>query len=414
MGFEKRRGAPERAPQRANALIVTDGNSVQRDRIWVRRTPVGYLLMGFAPTEPIARFAFEGEADQNPFFTLCRRIESDVARGGKLKADQLGLKVPLNRFNDPVLRRLAIADKLIKEGFNPDEPRNARGEWTSEGGGTSAGAAVATTAAPVATDTGRELTETVAGTTVASVATDIGSDLFSAWRIWTADALALLPRIAAGLNVFTLAGGLILIPGNRSGGLESQGTLPDNPDIAYERMEGRLTLYRVDEDGNRTKIYEGYPGADHYYRDEQGNVVAQDLGIENGFVADPTAITALAMRGPRRRRDQDAEEDSDADSDAQAAARARSIAKDEPQLCPDPGPDRPGYKSPRAMEYQMRVTGLPPGLGVLFNDVMFDGCREIDGTLLEAKGPGYARAMDDWDEDEPMSPDLWRDWYTGR
>jgi len=170
----------------------------------------------------------------------------------------------------------------------------------------------------------------------------------------------------------------------------------------------------VDEDGNRTKIYEGYPGADHYYRDEQGNVVAQDLGIENGFVADPTAITALAMRGPRRRRDQDAEEDSDADSDAQAAARARSIAKDEPQLCPDPGPDRPGYKSPRAMEYQMRVTGLPPGLGVLFNDVMFDGCREIDGTLLEAKGPGYARAMDDWDEDEPMSPDLWRDWYTGR
>lgn len=39
------------------------------------------------------------------------------------------------------------------------------------------------------------------------------------------------------------------------------------------------------------------------------------------------------------------------------------------------------------------------------NGVTFDGCRESDGTMLEAKGPGYAWAM--------RGPDQWMDNYDG-
>jgi hypothetical protein len=94
-------------------------------------------------------------------------------------------------------------------------------------------------------------------------------------------------------------------------------------------------------------------------------------------------------------------------------ARAKSLAKNEPQLCPDPGPDRPGSdNSDRAIEYQQQITGLEPGLAVLFNGVMFDGCRESDGVLLEAKGPGYEWAM--IDPNGTPDANLWKAWYTGR
>lgn len=52
-------------------------------------------------------------------------------------------------------------------------------------------------------------------------------------------------------------------------------------------------------------------------------------------------------------------------------------------------PDQPGGMSNRAAAYQQQITGLPRGLAVTLNDVIFDGCRESDGTMLEAKGPGY-------------------------
>jgi len=230
----------------------------------------------------------------------------------------------------------------------------------------------------------------------------------------------LLTRLGAAADAFTLAAGIVFIPSNRSGEYEQHGTLPDNPNIAFDRSEEGLTLYSTDADGKYTEIYHAYPGGDHYYRDRQGNIIGYSLGLKDGFVVDPAAITALSVPRPTRPKDADKDGDVDGDSaldtrsDAYAAARARSVAKDEPQLCPDPSPDRPGYKSPRSIEYQSLVTNLPPGLGILYNGVMFDGCRESDGVLLEAKAWGYEWAMDDLDDDDFMSADNWRPWYRGR
>ncbi|HEV2263314.1 MAG TPA: Tox-REase-5 domain-containing protein, partial [Stellaceae bacterium] len=77
--------------------------------------------------------------------------------------------------------------------------------------------------------------------------------------------------------------------------------------------------------------------------------------------------------------------------------------RDEPKLCPDPGPDRPGSgRSADAVAYQAYVSTLvnpdlptPPGMAVALysssrgNDVYFDDCRHTDGVMIEAKGPGY-------------------------
>jgi hypothetical protein len=49
----------------------------------------------------------------------------------------------------------------------------------------------------------------------------------------------------------------------------------------------------------------------------------------------------------------------------------------------------------RAIAYQWQITGLPPGLAIWVNGQNYDGCRETDGTLLEAKGPGYQKIMED-------------------
>jgi len=386
--FEGRRPTRRRARRWENALLDTTSDRVDRDRIWVRQSSIGYICIGLGPTASIARFAFKDESEDHPFFEACRRLDRDLDREGRAKAERLGITIPLDGIDDPALRRLAVADALIKAGFHPDEPRDPHGEWDSSGGAAAATAATASASALAETAPGAEFP----------------------WKIWSEALLRLLPRAASLTNIFALAGGLILIPANRSGGLESGGTLPGNPDIAFQRSEGRLTLYRVDENGVRALIYDGYPGGDQFYRDDQGNIVARDLGIDVGFVADPAAVSALSVRASRRRRDGQADEE----DNAIAPVRAVSVAKDEPQLCPDPSKDRRGNEnSINAIAYQAQITGLPQGYGVLLNGVMFDGCRKTNGNMLEAKD-FYSWAMVNPNADYPMSPDIWQVWYDGR
>jgi hypothetical protein len=81
----------------------------------------------------------------------------------------------------------------------------------------------------------------------------------------------------------------------------------------------------------------------------------------------------------------------------------------EPEVCPDPVPDRKGWKSDRAVAYQAYISTLtnpvaplPPGLAVRFRNpltsrwVYFDDCdRELqEGKTVEAKGPGYGKMYD--------------------
>lgn len=58
--------------------------------------------------------------------------------------------------------------------------------------------------------------------------------------------------------------------------------------------------------------------------------------------------------------------------------------------CPDPSAKTESM-SDAARGYQRFVTGLPDNSVIYLGGVAFDGCRESDGTLLEAKGPSYGK-----------------------
>jgi len=113
--------------------LETETNEVATDRIWVHSGPAGLLCMGIGPSAEVARFALTDEGD-HPFYATCRRLDRDVARGGLAKAKRLGLDIPFGAVNERALRRLAIAVALSRAGFNPDEPRDERGRWTTEEG----------------------------------------------------------------------------------------------------------------------------------------------------------------------------------------------------------------------------------------------------------------------------------------
>jgi Restriction endonuclease fold toxin 5 len=301
----------------------------------------GYLCLGLGAAAELLRAVDEDDAH-------ARRIDSMGDEG--LEADDL----PLARSADRSLRRLARALAFAKDGFDPNEPRDERGRWTDAGGGAAAA--------------------TMAGAGASDIFTS--SALVPALRQFAA---GLLPSGAAGA---ASALGILAIPTNRS--LISEGPVPDEPGLSYhfDQGTGVLTITREGAGGAKEVLYSGQH-AGGVFRDSNGNIVGRDLG--GSVVIDPDTIPGYNSRPA-------------AGSSSRAGARARSDAavdRDQPKLCPDPGLDSPGWitRSERALPYQEQITGLPRGFAVDFNGVSFDGCRERDGTLVEAKGLGFEWAM---------------------
>ncbi len=73
-------------------------------------------------------------------------------------------------------------------------------------------------------------------------------------------------------------------------------------------------------------------------------------------------------------------------SNDNSATRARASTDKDPRTCPDPSFEADSAeRKPGQLLYQAQISGLPLGMGVKLNGVKFDGCRESDGTMLEAK-----------------------------
>ena len=63
-----------------------------------------------------------------------------------------------------------------------------------------------------------------------------------------------------------------------------------------------------------------------------------------------------------------------------------------------------GGGSPAASQYQERVTGAPADREYLVNGVYFDGYDAFSNTLIDAKGPSYARLLDPRNADWSTAP----------
>jgi Restriction endonuclease fold toxin 5 len=190
--------------------------------------------------------------------------------------------------------------------------------------------------------------------------------------------------------------GAIFIP--TAAGVVSHGPIPGEPGLSYsfDQPEGVLRLYRQGEAGQQT-VAEAWLRPDGIFAE-----------TETGLPIARTVKGSLVF-------------DADSLPKAKAEARTRS-ERDEPKLCPDPGPDVPHGAPERAIVYQEQISrlnnpqrSLLAGMAVSLENpltgknVAFDDCRESDGTMIEAKGPGYAEMLKDPFFSKVILPKKWTD-----
>ncbi len=153
---------------------------------------------------------------------------------------------------------------------------------------------------------------------------------------------------------------------------------------------GVVQVWQADGAGGRTLLDTGRIGTDGRFYDATGTAIG--VATDRGAVIDPHTLPGYRSQS------------STTTSGASAGTRVTADAASEPKLCPDPTPENIAGRSDRTIAYQAQITGLPPGLEVVFNGERYDGrCRE-NGDLSEAKGEGY--------EDFMEGPDSWKGWFT--
>jgi hypothetical protein len=315
---------------RRGALLKAGG-------VVIRRAPVGYVCAGLGSGGKLVQAAF-----------VDRDLATLLDKGGIAALRGRGINLPLEGIDDAPLQRLAILTALAKD-FDPNQPRDEQGRWTSEG---AASAFVARTTVSSSSFLGRVAPAVLDG----------------------------LATLASRVTAVTAFFGIIFIPSNRM--LVQSGTLPDRPDVNFEYNEDGdiLTLWHG-EGANSQIIFRGKPDAEGLIRNESGLAVGRKLA-DGSIIIDPDAVPDTI--GSRSATDDD----------------------NDPKLCPDPVDDRPGRKTKASIDYQAFISELvnphdplPPGMAIKLlnpktrNDVFFDDCRQSDGTMIEAKGPGYLDMM---------------------
>ena len=304
--------------------------------------------------------------------------------------------------------RLFVADELIEAGvapaalmkaqgfdpaplallkYSPDQPRVPAGSGRESGQWTS-GDSVGVSAPPAAGVPASLPPAAAAGEGAGTLA----ADLFAGAS----------PRFLAGLAEFgAIIGGAgavlgaIFIP-SPNPGLTSEGAVPGDPGLRYaiDHDEGTLRLTRQDSTGAELAVVAKLGRDGVFHEVETGTPIARDMG---GSIVFDAASLAIAT----------APEETSRTSDTAVTAAEADAKENSPKLCPDPGPDAPHGASERAQRYQELISALnnpqrplPAGLAVsLINPVtgapvVFDDCRESDGTMIEAKGPGYANRLE--------------------
>ncbi|MGA7655239.1 MAG: hypothetical protein WCA96_00445, partial [Methylocella sp.] len=159
---------------------------------------------------------------------------------------------------------------------------------------------------------------------------------------------------------------------------------------------------------------------DGVFRDETGTPVARPAG--GSVVIDPDAVRAAAAAKEKQR--------DDAGAKAGTSTGAQTQTKrEEPKLCPDPGPENIKGRKLFDVQYEQYVRNivnpqrqppLPAGLAFSLTDpatgkpVKYDDCRESDGAMIEAKGH-YAEMMrPDWDKGLDILSSKWTQQATSQ
>jgi hypothetical protein len=192
----------------------------------------------------------------------------------------------------------------------------------------------------------------------------------------TLDALKLLMVRMSGASIVF---GTLFIPTNSDPIVEGQ--IAGSPEVSY-RYDSDTGILQLRQDiGSFGSVVfdEAHIGTDGLFRDAEGQVIGRYLS-GSGVVVDAGVLPGYQTTS--------------------------ETDQDQPKLCPDPNVENIAGRSERSLAYQEEITGLPRGLEVTLNGVQFDGCIEADGTMLEAKGPGFVDMMNGLNG--------WQGWFTGQ
>ena len=145
--FGAARRISERRSDSYGLAVDEDGVTLGPNFPLVRKTSRGYEPATLRELSCLCEVVALGVSDTHRLARHLESIAKALTAGDLAKARILGLYFPINRLTPNQLAGLRKASTLLKQ-FNPDEPRDNRGRWTT-------GAATAASANGVAQTRGR-------------------------------------------------------------------------------------------------------------------------------------------------------------------------------------------------------------------------------------------------------------------
>jgi hypothetical protein len=255
----------------------------------------------------------------------------------------------------------------VEKLYNPDQPRVPAGSGRTSGEWTDNGETSGDDAARPGTAGQEEHGSSLLGRMPLPAASFLGELNAAQAAELGAYALRVLSAAGSAAAVF----GLLFIPSPNN--IRVEGEVPGIPGLTYSwnRDETELHLTYDGPDGARQTFTAQLQ--EDVFRDQHGQVVGRVLPGGN-IAVDPAAVFQEAVND------------------------------NNPKLCPDPGPDKPGElgrdyadyvknivnpgnPTPRYWGYQLPN---PYNFGRLVN---YDDCQHSTGTMVEAKGPGYVEPL---------------------
>jgi hypothetical protein len=406
MGIVTNRQLFDRGPTCRGLAVDRDGVALGPILALVWREDGGYAATSVADMGLLLREVFRCDVDPAPVALMLQKIAEALDDGNLIHAQMLGLQTPFATLDFGRLDNWkSRAARLVK--YNADQPRVPAGSGRASGEWTSGSLLVPTDAAGPATP-GTDPTETPRPaflkeppvTPVIPVTPEPpGSGLTrNFWSLLEQTPWPMVRKLLGALD--------LLIP---SGPINQDISEPvaGRPDLRLNTTdEGQVSLDRINADGSHTRLIDFQRHSGPLLTDSTGKVYG--AWINGRIVLNPDALPPVA--GGTSPAPQGAPAPAPPQPGLGDFGNSREPPPtnndDKPKLCPDPGPDVPHGAKERGWAYQEQITGLPRGVAVTLNGVTFDGCRESDGTMLEAKGPGYESGLD--------KDGNWQPWYDGK
>jgi len=119
----------ERGPGARGPVVDRDGVALGPSCSLVESVNGSYRVIEPPAAALLLSTVFDYEEDPRPFLALCHSIAKALCDGNLLRAQLLGLQMPVGPLGPHHLTRLDHFARMAKAGFDPNQPRVANGEW---------------------------------------------------------------------------------------------------------------------------------------------------------------------------------------------------------------------------------------------------------------------------------------------